>query len=59
MQSQLSEYFRENAKNGIIDFSLRAFVQQNGIITFYIHPDGKDGETLDYEVNGNDLVPMK
>jgi len=55
----LSEYFRENAKNGIIDFSLRAFVQQNGIITFYIHPDGKDGETLDYEVNGNDLVPMK
>lgn len=26
-----------------------------GPLTFYIHPQGVDGETLDYEVHGNAL----
>ncbi|MBE3140096.1 MAG: hypothetical protein IMZ53_05890 [Thermoplasmata archaeon] len=54
----LERYFKINGKKNIIDFSLRAQVA-GGIVTFYIHPDSKDGETLDFYVFGNDLIPKE
>lgn len=48
----LEQYLKENAENGIIDHSIRSDGK-----TFYIHPDGKDGDTLDFEVDGNNLKP--
>jgi hypothetical protein len=51
----LERYFKINGKKNIIDFSLRAQVT-NGVVTFYIHPDSEDGETLDFYVFGNDLI---
>ena len=52
----LERYFKINGKKNIIDFSLRAQVA-DGIVTFYIHPDSKDGDTRDYYVFGNELIP--
>lgn len=54
----LERYFKINGKKDIIDFSLRAQVS-GGIVNFYIHPIGKDGETLDFYVFGNDLIPKE
>ncbi len=52
----LEEFFRKSAQNGIIDFNLRA-IDYNGIMTFYIHPAGVSGDTLDYEVTGDTIIP--
>jgi hypothetical protein len=54
----LERYFKINGKKNIIDFSLRAQVA-DGIVTFYIHPDSKDGDTRDYYVFGNELIPTE
>jgi len=54
--NSLEDYFRNYLKDGIIDFSVRAREKANGHITFYIHPAGKDGKTVDFEVFGLQLV---
>lgn len=52
----LEEYFRDNAGNNIIDFSVRATVDvENKQVKFYIHPTGVNGDTMDFEVWQNDL----
>jgi hypothetical protein len=53
----LEKYFKENNNNGIIDFNIRVSPENNGF-RFYIHPDSKDGETLDYHVRENFLIPV-
>lgn len=55
MQKDLETYLKENNAKQIIDFRLRADVR-DGITTFYIHPLGIDGETLDFIVKKNQLV---
>src|SRR5579883_483558 len=42
----------------IIDHSLRAEKNAAGEVSFYIHPSGKDGETLSFFAKGNCLVPL-
>ncbi len=57
----LTEYLKDNAKNGIIDFAFRAStstVADEEIIHLIIHPDGKDGDTIDFEVNENILTTI-
>jgi len=51
----IENYLRSLIQRGIIDFHLRAEIANDGRVTFCIHPDGKDGETADFEVAGNQL----
>ena len=51
----LERYFHENLDRDVIDFAVRARHYGNGQIGFYIHPNGRDGETLDFNVVGNEL----
>lgn len=53
----LEEYLRENIEAGNIDHAIRAQIEADGVVTFYIHPAGEDGDTLDYEVRGDGLWP--
>jgi len=57
----LQDYLWQAAKAGIIDHSLRASMDDKGVISFYIHPDSKDGDTADFVVvRGNHLeLPRK
>ena len=52
----LEQYFHENMDRDVIDFSVRARSFGSGRVGFYIHPDGRDGETLDFMVQGNTLA---
>lgn len=63
----LEKYFKkEFERSGVIDFVIR--IQPTGRtmtgsgspdsrLSFYIHPSGKDGDTMDYWVEGNKLTP--
>lgn len=52
----LEKYLKDNLSNNTIDFALRARQLQSGAVVVYIHPDGKDGETMDFAVEGNTLI---
>ncbi len=51
----LDQYLYENSKKGIVDHIIRAHVDDNGWASFYIHPFGADGDTLDFDVDENQL----
>lgn len=51
------EWFFRNNYPRIIDYSLRTSIDEQGAIAFYIHADGKDSDTMDFEVHGNSLIP--
>jgi len=64
----LEDYLREAIAAGAIDFRIRAFAT-NGpglpgtpsgapVTTFYIHPAGRDGKTVDFAVRGNNLETL-
>lgn len=48
----LENYLRASISVGAIDHALRAQVV-GGEVRFYIHPNGKDGNTENYRVTGN------
>ncbi len=50
----LAEYFLNSPA---IDHSVRA-EERGGIVRFYIHPQGMDGETMDFEVDRNFCHPL-
>ena len=65
----LEQYFRESIKENKIDHAIRcddcSHIAQSGLLAFggddvhfYIHPDGKSGETLDFIVRGNKLIQV-
>jgi len=54
MQKTLGQYLKENFEKGIIDHKIRSMDGES----FYIHPDGHDGDTLDFCVEDNDLKPQ-
>ena len=60
-QTTFEQYLRDNLEKNVIDFSLRATFDHNGtkIVQFYIHPAYVDGDTVDFCVTGNTLVPVK
>lgn len=49
----LEQYLIADIERGQIDHMLRATRDASGKVTFYIHPHGADGETLDFVVRGN------
>lgn len=51
----LDSYLKENFAKGVIDHAIRAHVDDEGWVTFYIHPLNVDGETLDFSVTANNL----
>ena len=53
----LEQYLRDAAGDNTIDFRIRATGYTSAPTSFYIHPMGKDGDTLDFTVIGNALVP--
>lgn len=53
----LEDYLRDDYQRGVIDHAIRASVDDEGVVTFYIHPHGKDGDTMDFEVHRNRLMP--
>ena len=55
----MEQYLRNGLVSHIIDYEIRVTISNENRITFYIHPKGKDGETLDFEVKGNILLPNK
>ena len=48
----------EQAK-GVVDFSLRLVRGPNGELDFYIHPSNRNGETGDFTVVGNVVLPIE
>lgn len=51
----LEQYLRDNFNNGVIDHIIRAQVDSDGWVSFYIHPHGANGDTLDFDVMDNQL----
>lgn len=59
MQRTLEQYLKDAHDAGAIDHSLRVRVGAQGDVLFYIHPSGRDGETLDFVVGGNAVSLVK
>lgn len=55
----LEEYFRKNLERNACDHRLRAQLDSDGGVVFYVHPEGVDGDTLDYAVSGDTLTAIK
>lgn len=55
MRRTITEYLEQYEKQGVIDFTVRTYKDNSGQIRFYIHPTGKDGDTLDFVPKGNEL----
>jgi len=47
----LESFLRKNIESGIIDFSVRASLDNNDKVCFYIHSANTDSETADFVVN--------
>ena len=55
----LEQYFRDALeRSNWVDHAIRCDVKADGSVSFYIHPYGKDGDTLDFRVEGNILIPI-
>ena len=52
----LQQYFEENCARQVIDHALRADIAPDGTVSFYIHPQNVDGDTLNFVVDGNQLL---
>jgi hypothetical protein len=52
------DYLEKSGTACGIEFRLVA-VKSDGPICFYIHPTGKDGETVDFRVQGNTLIQIE
>lgn len=57
--TDLETYLKESYDNVTIDHIIRASVNDAGEVFFYVHPFGRDGETLDFKVEGNQLIPLR
>lgn len=53
----LEQYLRDAAKAGAIEFKIRADAE-GPVVSFYIYPLGKNGSTLDFQVQDNKLVTL-
>lgn len=52
------EYLREYLNKNIIDHSIRVCYDENMKPQFYIHAVGHNSMTLDFKVDGNNLIPI-
>jgi hypothetical protein len=55
----LQEYLTDSFQHGSVEHSMRSSVDSDGNVSFYIHPMNVSGDTLDFAVAGNDLVPLQ
>lgn len=53
----LEAYLAANLERGVIDHALRASLDINGKIRFYLHPINVDGATPQFLIEGNVLTP--
>lgn len=58
-QTSLEDYLLACLNLKVVDHSLRAMVDCKNNVTFYIHPQGVDGQTLDFLVECDDLTPLQ
>lgn len=56
MNKPIGQYLHEASEAGITDFRLRIF-RSGKMARIYIHPYDQNGETVDYYVIGNLLLP--
>jgi hypothetical protein len=54
----LEQYLSGSIDAGAIDHSIRTMKGADGVVKFYIHPAGRSGDTLDFEVRGNELSQL-
>lgn len=59
MKCTLREYLVSNLARAVIDHRMRAQRDDEGRVSFYIHPMGCDGDTPTYRVDGNQLVQVQ
>jgi uncharacterized membrane protein YcaP (DUF421 family) len=52
----LETYLRNNCGRNVIDHALRATIEADGTMSFYLHPANTDGDTLDFKVAANTLT---
>ncbi len=52
------QFLTENVLVGHVDFKLRAEMEDEYTVRFYIHCDGHDSDTLDFLVDENELIPF-
>jgi hypothetical protein len=50
---KFEQYFRKEIAEGRSNFSLKAQINSDDTITFYIRPSGKRGRTYNYRVTGD------
>lgn len=55
----LETYLKENYGRNVIDHAIRAEIAPDGTVSFYIHPHGHDGDTLDFYVSKNVLFDKR
>jgi hypothetical protein len=55
----LEQYLRENYEKGVIDHVIRVTSVGDGGAAIYIHPQDADGDTLDFAVLDNELLPLQ
>lgn len=54
----LEDYLKENKDKAFLDHSLKFnFIDEDGRVHVYIHPLSVDGDTLDFIVKDNKLIP--
>ena len=55
----LQEYLSKCVASGAIDHQVRATMDEQFNVSFYIHAEGKDSPTLDFAVVDNTLLPLQ
>ena len=53
------EYLERAEKAGVVDFAVRIVRSPEGLLDFYIHPHGRDGETGDFTVAGGFVTQIR
>ena len=58
MEKTFEQFLTENVEKGFIDFRIRAEMQDQYTVRFYIHVLGHDSDTLDFTVDENTLTQV-
>lgn len=57
MKPNLEEYLRDAIDKGSVNHTVRPYLD-HGVVKFYIYPTNTNGDTLDYAVFYNEIVPI-
>jgi hypothetical protein len=61
MSKTLEKVIRDNAKQGLVgsQFVIRVLEDHGDHINVYIRPEDQDGETFDFAITGNEIMPYE